>query len=46
MIALNSPAGIVVFLTGLLSMIGVAIMAVVITLNRKKRASVNDLPTE
>jgi hypothetical protein len=38
MIALNSPAGIIAFLTGLLSMLGVAIAAVVISLNRKSKS--------
>jgi hypothetical protein len=42
MIALTSPAGIIAFLAGLLSMIGVAIAAVVISLNRKKQESVEN----
>jgi hypothetical protein len=42
MIVLNSPAGIIVFLSGLLCMVGMAIAAVVISLNRKKHESVEN----
>ena len=39
MIVLNSPAGIIVFLSGLLSMAGMAVAVVMISLHRKKHES-------
>jgi hypothetical protein len=42
MIALTSPAGMIAFLAGLLSMLGVAIAAVVISFNRKKHGPVEN----
>ena len=36
MIVLNSPAGIIVLLTGALSFVGVIIMSIVLELNRNK----------